>query len=460
MTATANLACKLEGLLGAAHVTTAQEDLFRYPVHEILPSAIARPTSAQEVAEIVRFAMAEKLSVLPAGSRSKLNIGRPPYRYDIAIDMSGLRQLVHYDPGDLTLSADAGMTLKALQQELGEKRQFVPLSVPFLGQTTIGGTIASGVDSSLRLLYGSARDFLIGAEFVDGKGAICKSGGRVVKNVTGYDLHKLLIGSLGTLAVITRLNFRTYPLSEAFASHVVVFPSADGALGFRSILENLGLPLSNLEVMNPEFALTFAQVLGTVSASVPAAFDRGGWIVYSSWEGNSSVVNRIRTDMENCERQFQSAQPQPLDGSQDRVLRDLFREAVPLLYTSFPHSVILRIVHHRLSKTALQQFSEIASKENLLNRLLLRPAGVSYLALTAANDLPNGSEVLSRAVSAAIAVLLQNGATYSLLQAPSQMMAQSNLWGPQSADVSLMNRVKHAFDPNNLFAPGRLAGGF
>src|ERR1700737_2527273 len=115
------------------------------------------------------------------------------------------------------------MTLKALQQELGEKRQFVPLSVPFLGQTTIGGTIASGVDSSLRLLYGSARDFLIGAEFVDGKGAICKSGGRVVKNVTGYHLHKLLIGSLGTLAAITRLIFRTFPSPPGYGPLVPTF---------------------------------------------------------------------------------------------------------------------------------------------------------------------------------------------------------------------------------------------
>ena len=162
MTPTANLAHQLEGLLGAAQVTTAPEELSRYPVHGVLPTAVARPTNSQEVAEIVRFALTEKLSVLPTGGRSKLNIGKPPERYDIAIDMTGLHQLVHYDPGDLTLSADAGMTLQSLQEQLAEKRQFIPLSVPFLPQTTIGGTIASGIDSSIRLLYGTARDFLIG----------------------------------------------------------------------------------------------------------------------------------------------------------------------------------------------------------------------------------------------------------------------------------------------------------
>jgi len=458
VTPTANLAHQLEGLLGAAQVTTASEELSRYPVHGVLPTAVARPTNSQEVAEIVRFALTEKLSVLPTGGRSKLNIGKPPERYDIAIDMTGLHQLVHYDPGDLTLSADAGMTLQSLQEQLAEKRQFIPLSVPFLPQTTIGGTIASGIDSSIRLLYGTARDFLIGAEFVDGKGAICKSGGRVVKNVTGYDLHKLLIGSLGTLSVITRLNFRTYPLAESSASHLAAFRSAAEALEFRASLEKLGLPFSNLEILNPEFASTFAQALRKENAVVPSAFGREGWIVYSNWEGNSSVVSRIRTDVENSQRQGQFAQS--LDGSQDRALRELFRVAFALLYGTSPHSAILRIVHHRISNDVLEKVHEIALKENLVHRLLLRPVGVSYLALTAGNDSPNSNESLSRGINATTVELLQIGATYSILQAPKHVTTDGNLWGPQGSDTSLMQRVKHAFDPNNVFAPGRLAGGF
>ena len=130
---------------------------------------------------------------------------------------------------------------------LAAQNQFLPLAVPCFGSSTIGGTVASGMDSTLRLQYGTARDLLIGAEFVDGTGRFCRSGGRVVKNVTGYDLHKLLIGSLGTLAAITRLNFRTYPLPELRGGFLAGFSSADAALVFDA---NFSIPACRSRAWN------------------------------------------------------------------------------------------------------------------------------------------------------------------------------------------------------------------
>src|SRR6267143_3189650 len=200
----ANVPARLESIVGASQVLTNAASCANYAVVEI-------PASAEEVAEIVRFAALEKLALIPCGNRTKLAIGMPPSRYDIALDMTAPDQIPHYDPGDLTVSAEAGIPLAKLNSALNEHSQFLPLLVPWYSRSTIGGTIASGLHSPLRQFYGTARDFLIGAEFGTGSGALTKSGGRVVKNVTGYDLHKLLIGSLGTLAVITRLNFRTFP---------------------------------------------------------------------------------------------------------------------------------------------------------------------------------------------------------------------------------------------------------
>ena len=125
--------------------------------------------------------------------------------------MTRLNRVLAYDPGDLTLSIEAGVPLCDVQRTLAEHGQFLPLEVPFMNRTTVGGTIASGVDSPLRQFYGTARDYILGLEFVTGEGIAAKSGGRVVKNVTGYDIHKLLAGSLGTLGVITRINLRTFP---------------------------------------------------------------------------------------------------------------------------------------------------------------------------------------------------------------------------------------------------------
>ena len=127
MTTTANLAARLESLIGAHRVVTAEPELLEFAVDGMVPGAIVRPNSAPEVAEVVRFAISEKLSIIPSGSRSKLGIGMPPTRYDIALDMTGLHEIAHYDAADLTLSVDAGLPLRQLASVLAEKGQFLPL---------------------------------------------------------------------------------------------------------------------------------------------------------------------------------------------------------------------------------------------------------------------------------------------------------------------------------------------
>src|SRR5947207_1914618 len=231
-----NLAARLESAIGSSHVAADPTGCSQYAVDEIVPSVVAKPSSTYLFTEIVRFSTLERLTLIACGYRTKLQIGMPPSRYDIALDMTGLNQIAHYDPGDLTVSADAGANFNDLAAPLYKQKQFLPLSVPFYFESTIGGIITSGVDSALRHSYGTSRDFLIGAEFIDGTGHLCKSGGRVVKNVTGYDLHKLLIGSLGTLAVITRLNFRTFPAAPSILGYVISFHAHEDAFPFTNLV--------------------------------------------------------------------------------------------------------------------------------------------------------------------------------------------------------------------------------
>ena len=136
----------------------------------------------------------------------------PPRQYDLALDLSRMNRILACEPRDLTLGVEPGVTCAVLARELRQKGQFLPIAPPFGDRATLGGMVAAGADSPLRYGYGATRDFLLGVEFVTGEGLVSKSGGRVVKNVTGYDLHKLFVGSLGTLGIITRLNFRTFPL--------------------------------------------------------------------------------------------------------------------------------------------------------------------------------------------------------------------------------------------------------
>ena len=166
-------------------------------------------------------------------------------------------RVIAYDPGDLTLSVEAGVPLQSLGQTLAEHRQFLPLAMPFLAQTTIGGTIASGVDSPLRQFYGTARDFLLGMEFVTGEGVAAKSGGRVVKNVTGYDIHKLMIGALGTLGVITRVNFKTFPMPMRSRGFVARFATAERAFDMRDRVARSVLTPLTMEILSPRVAELF-----------------------------------------------------------------------------------------------------------------------------------------------------------------------------------------------------------
>ena len=229
-----SLASRLEDLVGAGRVLADAASLAAYEVDGQRPSAALLPGSVPETAEILRFASAERRAVIPVGGKTHLGIGMPPQRYDLALDLSRLNRLLAYEPNDLTLGAEPGITYAELDRQLREKGQFLPLAPPLAERATLGGIVAAAADTPLRYGYGTARDFLLGIEFVTGEGVISKSGGRVVKNVTGYDLHKLFVGSLGTLGVITRLNFRTFPLppdQKMVARGTGLYPPRSGEIG-------------------------------------------------------------------------------------------------------------------------------------------------------------------------------------------------------------------------------------
>src|SRR5690242_13223707 len=246
---TTPIVSRLSEIVGNSNVIGDPAQLAAYEIDGQRPGVVARPASGGEVTEVVKFAASEKLAIVPMGERTKLGIGMPPRQYDIALEVRRLDRVVAYDPGDLTLGVEPGIPLRRLEGVLAGHRQFLPLLVSFMNQGTVGGTIASGADSSLRQLYGTARDFVLGMEFVTGDGELVRSGGRVVKNVSGYDIHKLMIGALGTLGVITRINFRTFPLPGETRTYVTAFSGVDGACEFRDAIANSHLRPQSVEIL-------------------------------------------------------------------------------------------------------------------------------------------------------------------------------------------------------------------
>jgi glycolate oxidase FAD binding subunit len=406
---------------------------------------------------------AEKLGVIPAGAGTKLRMGPAPSRYDVALVTTRLDQVHSYDPGDLTLSAGAGARINDLETLLGKNRQMLPLAVPYHDRATIGGTVASGIDSPLRQMHGSARDFLLGCEFVTGDGTRAKSGGRVVKNVAGYDLHKLFIGPLGTLGVLTRLNFRTFPLPETSRTFLAVFSGHEEALAMTGKIRHSALSLSSLEILDPSLAALFAR---RTPPTEPGLADCGAWLPSSGWlvaagfGGSEAVMARYTQDLERMAGEACTTGTALLGDDKRPALGGRIREAVPLLLDVSPAATIVRasIAPSRMGAifAAAQRSSE---KHQIPGAILARGAGVIYAAF-----LPETSDagVLDRLASVAGELVEAADAARGFCAVPwcpAELKSRVAIWGKERADIGLMRKVKRVFDPEGILSPGRFAGG-
>jgi len=459
MTTTTDVPTRLAEAIGSKRIVAATEELETYAVDGMLPGAIVRPVSPEEVMEVVRFAQTEKLAILPLGARSKCDLGMPPDRYDIALDMTGLREIAHYDPGDLTLSVDAGMPLRELEIHLKQSSQFLPLAVPCFESATVGGSISSGIDSALRLQYGSARDFVIGAEFIDGTGQLCKSGGRVVKNVTGYDLHKLLIGSLGTLGVLTRVNFRTYPLPAISGGHIACFGNAQEALAYKKAVEKSGLPLANLELFNQRAAGMIRAILTRTEEAPPPELERNEWCAYGSFEGSEEVVRRIGRELEKIARGSATAHSRILEPAEDVAVGGMLRESFEWLRWGAPATLLYRLVLPEVTGKTLTELSELAGSVAMASVVIVRATGILYFTVFGENENEQAVAALQKLAMRAMAIARSENGHATLLHAPltvKRSVARANL---SQAQLGLQQRVKQAFDPAGIFAPGRVVGG-
>jgi glycolate dehydrogenase FAD-binding subunit len=447
----------LEEIVGGAHVLTDTAELNARQVDGLHPSAIVQPSEVAQVAEVIRFAATEKLSVIPCGGCTKLGIGSPPARYDIALDLSRMNRVLAYDPHDLTLGVEPGVRIEDLLRVLAEQEQFLPLTVPFADRATVGGIVAANSSSPLRHFYGGVRDFCLGMEFVTGEGVMSKGGGRVVKNVTGYDLHKLLIGSLGTLAVITRVNFRTFPLPPAQGSFVASFSDAESAFGFcRAVAQSVLTP-QIVEVADPGAAhLLF-------SAETPARITPQQWSVIISAAGQPSVVDRYARDLGRMATTANAAEFVPLSDTEHCSVLARIREFPRLILEAAPSAAIFRISALPTTMSPLLgRLSQLAAQNHLELATLTRASGLVYAAF-----LPEeGNDAPFAALAKTSSELFQTcgkpeiGAQAMLEWCPTEVKrAVGDVWGPPRQDFALMHRVKNVFDPQNVLSPSRFAGG-
>jgi glycolate dehydrogenase FAD-binding subunit len=453
---------RLADLVGASRVVTEPAQLTAYEIDGLRPSAALRPESRAQIPEIIKFAASEKLGVIAAGGRTKLSIGLPPKRYDLALDMSGLNKIIAYDPGDLTLSVEAGVPLVDVGRALAEHRQFLPLAVPFLKQTTIGGIIASGVDGPLRQFYGTARDFLLGMEFVTGQGVAAKSGGRVVKNVTGYDIHKLMIGALGSLGVITSLNFKTFPLPISPRGFIARFPTAAQACDMRNRVAKSQLTPITLDILSPSVAKLFESEAASGAASAPMpseVLSHAEWTLTTGYAGSEKVLARYAADLQRIAAEAGATGTSVL-GENLNAAWARKREFIPIALASSPATTIVKISVMPARMNEVLAAAQSAAETNPLPwAALARGLGIIYFAL-----LPNrlDDEEKNRVENAARAiheVCAKLGGQSTIPWCPTAWKSNLNIWGPENSSFAQMQKIKTVFDPEGVLSPGRYVGG-
>jgi glycolate oxidase FAD binding subunit len=355
--------------------------------------SVEKPATAEELARRLHEAAETGHAVFPAGGGRSAEMGDPPARDGIELRMSALDRVLEHSQADMVVSVEAGITLEALQAELGKSGQFLPLD-PFNSPGhTIGGLLATGWTGPLRLRYGSPRDFLIGIRVALPDGRLASAGGRVVKNVSGYDLMKLHYGALGTMGVIVAASFKVFPK-----------PMHDITVESRH------------ESMDDAWAAADTALASPMAPSALELFSSGR--VLARFLGSPDATKRTVADL------------------------------------GWTHAGGSVWKEH--SKSAPQRWARIAVPRHHLRPILDKLGSNEQWWASPGTGIANwavagGAEDVRTVRAASVAA----GGSLVLLAGPSDLRHDAGAWGTPPATLHLMRRLRAAFDPNEVINPGR-----
>ena len=422
---------QVDGFVGAVSRTfesdqLIRDDLSRYAVDGMEPRLCVEPITTSQIQAALVEAQNQHLAVVAVGGAHHLGAGNIPSAYDLALSLARLGRIVEHEPADMTVTVETGVQLDTLNAQLAQHGQFLPLDPPCGASATVGGVLAANTSGPRRHAFGTARDWLIGTRVVHPDGTVSKSGGRVVKNVTGYDMHKLYVGSLGTLGVIAEATFKLAPLPRAQWTLAAAFESAQAACVFVLTAHDAGMALHAAEVLSP--------------AAAQAAAGAPHWLVLARVAGGPDAVERSLRDMR---RLAGGAVTDLSDG--DALWRAWSREFRP----------------KSLSLRASVLPSSVAETMGALERAL-SDAGARLSATVASGVVrlqsDSQGEGAAEFVEGVTQIVAKRGGSLIVDAAPPRFKQQVDVFGPARADLAIMRRLKDQLDPQRTLAPGRFMG--
>lgn len=410
-----------------------------------ISKVIVSPTTPEEAAQVLKFADQNNFKVAIRGGGTRDSLGNPLGGLDFVLSTARLAAIFEYSPADLMVGVQAGMKLADLQAELEKQGQFLPLESPALGRgATVGGAIATNSSGPARLNYGPARDWLIGLKFALPNGTLAKGGGRVVKNVAGFDMMKLFIGSLGTLGLIYEMNFKLMPLPAAFATLIADFDSYEKASQTAlkiidrgcfptalTILDQAGAHAVELPALKP--ATLLVELRNTTQAVERQVSD-----VAAICEETSAKIERV---------QERADQKKLWDSVTDFGYRELAEPAFALKVSTLPDqtAALLTFAHQQ----ATTQEIELAAIGHVGH-------GISWLTGKYSDE----GQALDFILQLMAWAESKGGSVAAERVNLSLKRRLPDVWGTalSEGELKLMRRLKNELDPNNTLNPGRFVG--
>jgi glycolate oxidase FAD binding subunit len=404
------------------------------------PARIEEPGDDQRVAALLAAAAESGSAVVAFGGSTLQSIGNPPRRFDVALSLRRLDRVLQYDPRDLTVGLEAGITLDSVARALAAARQFIPFDAPLPRRATVGGTLAAGWAGPRRAAYGHLRDLLIGTTVALTDGSLASAGGMVVKNVTGYDMSKLYVGSLGTLGIVVRANFKALP--QPPAQRLAVAPLGD---------EVRARALGGLAQLTIEPTATL--VVDGFFERTPRVHNEDSRLVVL-FEGSEVVVDRATRDLRSVLGKCGVAETLLFDGGAaaavlqdtiDAYIEPLADRSITYRSTGLPSTVWERVLTARAIVLAAQaRYDFIADLRT--GDAIVRIAGPSARETA---DLLTGVDATLRGALPALMVLAGDP----------RLRAQVDAWGAVPPTLATLRAIKSRFDPGATLAPGRFVGG-